>query len=673
VHLCYLQSDLCAGGMDMMTLAQIKAAEARRRLKLLGTTGEDTRGVLLGVRARQVGIPVAVLRQWHACYLRGGLDTLIPTEWPDLPESTWALIEGRYAALGELAEAETITVEDIHRLSERAGWTIRQTRRWLRRYRLGGMVGLAPAPRTAQPRVLPDLGTLTEAQRDELFRRRALLGKLAEQEHVSNAVLAKRAEAVGVSLRTLRDYHTRLRRDGLAALAPCGRQDKGKHHGVSAQMVQVIESLRLTHRDATMRFVYELACQHAASTGETAPSLGQIRSICAQIPAPVRLLADGREEEFRNRYRLTYPIAHDPHRIVWQIDHKAPVHVLVRDLRAPSHRAASGEVRPYLTLVIDSASRLVMAGLFSYDPPDRFMVAAAIRTGMLTTEHKLFGGVPDEIWVDNGKDLIADHVQQLAAGLGSTLSPGPPHYPELRGIVERFHETLDTRLWATLPGYVGANVVERNPKAKAELSLSELDQRFRTFVERYHQEVHSTTGQAPLQFWQEHATQIPVNERLLDVLLKEAAQRRVLKEGIKYSGRIYWHADLATLVGEDILVRAAPSYMAPDELEVYFEEQWRCTAFALDSAKGHALPRSIVTEAQRHQRADARRRIAKAQDVVQEVMREVLSSQSPPHPPRRRAALTPDLPAPLSLPARPPDLFDFLVAEQSRKDPSYDS
>ncbi len=28
----------------MMPLAQIKAAEARRRLKLLGTTGEDTRG-----------------------------------------------------------------------------------------------------------------------------------------------------------------------------------------------------------------------------------------------------------------------------------------------------------------------------------------------------------------------------------------------------------------------------------------------------------------------------------------------------------------------------------------------------------------------------------------------------------------------------------------------------
>jgi len=129
--------------MDMMPLVQIKAAEARRRLQLLGTTVEDTRGTLLGVRARQVGIPAAVLRRWHGCYLRGGLDALVPVEWPEIPEATWVLIERRYAALGKLAEAETITVEDIRRLAERAGWTLRQAQRWLRRYRLGGMVGLS--------------------------------------------------------------------------------------------------------------------------------------------------------------------------------------------------------------------------------------------------------------------------------------------------------------------------------------------------------------------------------------------------------------------------------------------------------------------------------------------------------------------------------------------------
>ncbi len=425
-------------------------------------------------------------------------------------------------------------------------------------------------PNILNPPHIRDIGALSEAELDELFRRRALLGEFAERERVSNNSLAQRALEVGISVRMLRYYHTHYRRYGLAGLAPQARTDKGKHHNLSPHMVQLIESLRLTHRDAPVRSVYELACQYAATLGETSPSPRQVRSICEQIPAAVRLLADGREGEFRNRYRLTYPIRHDPHRVVWQIDHKAPLHVMVRDLRAPSHRCSSGEIRPFLTMVVDSASRLVMAGLFSYDEPNRFTVAAAIRDAMLTSERKTFGGVPDEIWIDNGKDLIAHHVYQLAEGLGIKLVAGPPHEPQIRGIVERLHETLDTRLWSTLPGYVGPNTVERNPKAKAELTISQLDEHFRAFIDRYHNEVHSKTGQIPLEFWQQHAIPLPLDEpllRLLDILLKEPATRRVLKEGIKYAGERYWHPELSMLVGEYVLVRAAAHYTAPDEIE----------------------------------------------------------------------------------------------------------
>ena len=645
----------------MINVAELKEHEAHRRLKLLGTTIKDGRLTELRARARSTGLPLAILRQWHASYLHGGFEALIPA-WKPVSEATFSLIEQHYAQLEVYAEAETLSQEDLEVLAQSQGWTMSQAKRWLSRYRVGGMMGLAPASRPAKEYVLPDMGALSEAQRDELFRRHALLGELAEQDHVSNALLQERAEAVGVSLRTLRAYHTRFRRQGFIGLAPKERTDKGTSHLLSAEQAQLIESLRLTHRDASVRFIYELACEHAAAHGERAPGPWQVRSICQQIPAPVRLLADGRESEFRNRYRLTYPIVHEAHRIVWQIDHKAPLHILVRDLRAPSHRQLSGEVRPYLTLAIDSASRLVMAGLFSYDPPDRFMVAAAIRAAMLMSEAKPFGGIPDEIWVDNGKDLIARHVQQLVRGLGATLEPGPPHQPQIRGIVERFHETLDTRLWATLPGYVGANVVERNPNAKAELTLTELDQHFRAFVERYHQEVHSVTGAIPLQFWQDHTAQRPVDERLLDVLLKEAAQRRVLKEGIKYGGRVYWHADLATLVGEDVLVRAVPSYTAPDELEIYFETQWRCTAFALDSARGQAVPRPVIVEAQRRQRSHARKRITAARETIAEAT----PSKTPSHTPRRRAEPPRSVSPTLVEASRPPDLFDFLITQQEK-------
>lgn len=526
-----------------------------------------------------------------------------------------------------------------------------------------------------------DLGALSEEERDELFRRRALLGELADQERVSNTSLRVRAQEVGVSYRTLRRYHTRYQRYGLAGLAPRVRTDRGKPHGLSPHMAQVVESLRLTHRDAPVRHVYELAYQYAATVGEAPPSLYQVRSICAQIPEPVRLLADGREGEFRNRFRLTYPIHHDPHRIVWQIDHKAPLHVIVRDMRAPSHRRPSGEVRPFLTMVVDSASRLVMAGLFSYDEPNRFTVAAAIRDAMLTNEHKLFGGIPDEIWIDNGKDLVARHVYQLAQGLGIKLVAGPPHAPEIRGIVERLHRTLDTRLWSTLPGYVGSNVVERNPRARAVLTISQLDEQFRAFIDRYHYEIHSEIGQTPLEFWQHNATPIPLDEqllRLLDMLLKEPTTRRVHKDGIKYAAERYWHPELSVLVGEDVLVRATPHYTAPDEIEVFFEGKWRCTAFAHGSLRGQTMEREVIVEAQRRQRANARSRIKAARDVYETLQSpSSTASSSPPVPPtsakqqsRRQPAYTLDtLDAPntlsVSQATRQPDLFDLLVAQQA--------
>ena len=292
------------------------------------------------------------MSQWHASYLHGGIEALLP-QWEPLPEVTWALVEQRYVLLGELAEAETFSQEMLDTLASGQGWTLRQAERWLTRYRVKGMMGLAPAKRSPKTNILPDLGALTEVQCNELFRRHALLGKLAEQKHVPNALLQKQADAEGVSLRTLRDYHTRFQRHGLVGLAPRSRTDKGTPHLLSSETTQFIESLRLTHRDASVRQIYELACQYAAKKGERPPGLWQVRSISQQIPAPIRLLSDERESEFRNRYLLTYPIAHDAHRIIWQIDHKAPLHMLVRDLRSPSHRTLLGEVRPYLTLVID--------------------------------------------------------------------------------------------------------------------------------------------------------------------------------------------------------------------------------------------------------------------------------------------------------------------------------
>jgi len=60
----------------------------------------------------------------------------------------------------------------------------------------------------------------------------------------------------------------------------------------------------------------------------------------------------------------------------------------------------------------------------------------------------------------------------------------PPRHPEGRARAERDFETLNTRLWSTLPGYVNSNTTARNPSARAVLTPMELeDGRARTHME----------------------------------------------------------------------------------------------------------------------------------------------------------------------------------------------
>src|SRR6266699_3192974 len=91
------------GGASMINFAELQEREARRRLKLLGTTIEDASGAGLRTRARSTGLPLAILRQWHASYLHGGFEALMPS-WKLISEATLYLIEQRFAQLGVCAE-----------------------------------------------------------------------------------------------------------------------------------------------------------------------------------------------------------------------------------------------------------------------------------------------------------------------------------------------------------------------------------------------------------------------------------------------------------------------------------------------------------------------------------------------------------------------------------------
>ena len=618
--------------MNLFDLATAQRREAQRQMDLLGNLANaDYDYDRLRQRSDLVHVPSKSLWQWWHNQHKQGIEGLIPTHWKPLDEASQTAVIQRYASLTPLVDAIAVTDEEIAALALRNNWSPRTGQRWFERYRIGGLWGLAPAydPEKATSKKLqaPSRApaTLDEAACKEIERRLLLLGDLIKQAYVSCKDAEDQGKMVGVTGRTILAYAQLYQTYGLFGLAPKQRSDKGEHHRITGDMKEIIRGLRYYQPKVSIRAIHEEACWRARALGEPEPTVWQVRQICAEISPSDLLLAEGREGDFRDQYAITVSMRYikEANRlIIFEIDHTL-VDVLVKDTRSEHLRAPSQQIRPWLTLCLEQRSRLIMAAMFSFDRPDRHTVAATLREAILVSEEKPFGGIPDEVWVDRGKELLAEHIQRFTQELKTTLHPCKPHYPEEKGETERFFGTLNTRVWAKQRGYVDSNTVERNPNAQAELTLAELEAKFKEFVQQYHREVHSQTGYTPLDYWMKFCWAERADPRVLDRLLKEAKVHKVHKFGIKHDNRLYWHTALADHVGKQVTIRAAPTYSAPDEIEVYYRDQWICTAIAMDSKAGRALTASDVGSAKKEQRGKARQRKELAQDAVERADSEI--------------------------------------------------
>lgn len=611
----------------MPNLENLKLEEAARRLKLLGETIKKSEYEYSAIcdRAQEVRMPVKVLVAWWRKYATHGLEGLKPN-WDDISDYQITLALKRRDQLGNNIDNVTLSADEIDGIAKSNHWSWRQTNRWLERYRVKGLFGLLPGQgQRTPPKKVPlprDLGTLDEESLAIIYKRFAIIEPLIQTAKVSQLDVEKRLKETDVSTRTIWNYLKAYRTNGLAGLAPVERSDKGKLHNISERMMEIIRGIYLSQPDLPAIEVHKRACERARILGEIEPSISQVRRIIRSIPASIRLLSHGRDKQYKDGFRFThrYDFAHMG--IIFQIDNTR-VDLLIKDMRDAKYRAISGETRPWLTTVMESSSRSVLSSVFGYDQPDQFVVASAIRQAILHDEMKEMGGIPSEIWVDNGKDFVSHHVRELTRELGITLNILPPHQPQKKGIIERFFRVLNTRLWCTLPGYVGSNVVERNPSAKASLNLHELVQVYWQFVEKYHNETHSELGKSPLDYWRDNCFAPSIDPRRLDVLLQVKDKRRVIKTGIKYGGREYWHQNLALLVGQDVILRVDPVYGAPDTIEVYHNASWICTAYATDTDSYHSIPAEVIAAAQKEQLMFGREQIAEARSFLKKVDGEI--------------------------------------------------
>jgi putative transposase len=313
----------------------------------------------------------------------------------------------------------------------------------------------------------------------------------------------------------------------------------------------------------------------------------------------------------------------------WQADHKEmPVRTLLMNGMKP--------VRPWWTVFIDVYSRAVMGWVISVDH-NRADVLAALRQAITVNDDRgPFGGKPDVIVWDNGAEFLSDDVTAACHRLRITPDPTSAWSPWLKGKVERINRTFEEECLAEMPAFLHGPVGARGrllnrPGDAAIPSLGDgprldrlcedavpirlLVQRVSEWVDWYNNDrPHSALdGQTPRQRWESDATPVElVPPELLRAFLLAREPRKVLKEGVPWAGRKYWHEDLLGHVGEEVVVAHVPH--EERWIEVYTRDgDFICTAepgrtLSPEEAKEFVKRRRAIDREVRKQQAASRKR-----------------------------------------------------------------
>ncbi|MBB3237155.1 Mu transposase C-terminal domain-containing protein [Phyllobacterium endophyticum] len=244
---------------------------------------------------------------------------------------------------------------------------------------------------------------------------------------------------------------------------------------------------------------------------------------------------------------------------VVQIDH-TPADIILVD---SFERKPIG--RPWVTLAIDIATRMVTGYYVSFEAPSRLSVALCL-TRAVAPKAELPAqldsnvpwpaqGKPRSIHVDNGRDFRSRVFQAACGEWGIDLVYRPPGSPHFGGHIERLIGTMMGAVHL-LPGTTQSSVAAKgsyNAEAMATMTLSEFDSWFALEICRYNNSIHSSLGCTPVAKWEtlsgEMSGDIPFDMDAFRVSFLPSEQRQVRRDGIHLFDIRYWSDALAGHVG----------------------------------------------------------------------------------------------------------------------------
>ena len=440
---------------------------------------------------------------------------------------------------------------------------------------------LSAPPALSDPAIAPVLSLVraTDTQWQRARRREAVIADLVNAIDLVNQV-TRASAGLGVSRRTvfrwLAIYRDTPQTSSLLARprgTPTGARRIDTH--LEQLIAEVIRDVYLTKVRAKKEEVVRQVGLRCASERLVPPSrkaiLARVRALDTRAVAKARLQASEAAslvDSVPGTYRVDNALE------VVQIDH-TPVDVIVVD---EVHRLPIR--RPWLTLAIDVATRVVVGFYVSLEAPSSTSVALCLTQAVLPKELWLKAralacvwpvwGMPRALHADNGPNFTSAALHRGCDEYGIKLILRPVATPHYGGHIERLIGTIMGRVHL-LPGTTGSNPQDKGAypaEAESVLTMAELERWLAIEIcEQYHQRVHRGLRRSPLGAWQDALRQaggglgaLPDKPDQFAWSFLPFEQRTLRRDGLHLFNIRYWDSVLPVIVklGESVLVRYDP-------------------------------------------------------------------------------------------------------------------
>lgn len=352
-----------------------------------------------------------------------------------------------------------------------------------------------------------------------------------------------------LSERQIFRLYKEYRKKGFEGLKPSRNKNYGTHPNISNELLNYILSLK---KEGSYRSAQKI-----------------ITMLEISKTAQVALLSTRTVNRILNQYGYTREALSKESRVYVKHEKEEINQMWISDVMDGFYIDFDGNTKKmcYLIGFEDDCSRVVTHAQFYFDgtlPKLEDTLKKAI----------LKHGVPEKIYVDNGKIYVSDHFRLVCAKLGIKLIHSMPYSPCGKGKKER--------IWKTVQDSFMNEVRARGVK-----DISELNEFFFAWLKfEYHDKKHSSLDMTPLQRWdisiKNGQKQKYVNPLDMDDIFLYEDERTISKYGvISFEGNTYEAP--GSLVSKKVVVKFDPFDLSC--LKIYYRDKFIDVARIIDLKK----------------------------------------------------------------------------------------